>query len=55
MHRIIAFSWLLIAIYGLCDYVWGSAWMANSIPMLFAISVYANLASHWSAAEASDE
>jgi hypothetical protein len=60
MNIALAWSWFFVGIYGLLEYL---SWIphnplladkiANSIPILFAISVYANFVGHLSTAEAS--
>lgn len=47
MHRALAASWLLLAIPTLL-------WWSQSILWVAFMSLYANVASHWAAAEAAE-
>lgn len=51
-HLIWAWSWFSFGLLGLADYLWGTEYVANSIPVLFFISVYANFTGHLSTAQA---
>lgn len=52
---ILAWMWFAFGLLGLADYIWGTHYLANSIPVLFFISVYANFVGHLSASEAANE
>lgn len=52
LNLILAWSWFGFGVFGLVDFLWGSLGIAKSIPILFAISVYANYVGHISAAAA---
>ncbi len=52
LNVVLAVAWFLFGIWGLLDYLFGGLGIAESIPILFFISVYANTAGHWSAAAA---
>lgn len=47
LHRIVAVAWLLLAIPTLL-------WWRNSILWVAFMSLYANVASHWAAAQAAE-
>jgi hypothetical protein len=56
-HHIAAWAWFAFGIYGLIEYVIEKTTgvkifsVANSIPVLFAISVYANFVGHLASAQ----
>ena len=56
LNLVLAWAWFAFGIIGLVDYVhWvdlPGQTLANSIPVLFAISVYANFVGHLSTAQA---
>lgn len=54
-HRILKWLWLLFGFIGLIDYFLISGTIANSIPVLFTISVAANVIAHWAAEEAAED
>lgn len=55
-HRIMKWLWTLFGAAGVGDFLLrGGDSIANSIPILFAISVAANVIAHWAAEEASDD
>jgi hypothetical protein len=57
-HVIAAWAWFAFGVYGLIEYLVEAVTdvelfaVANSIPVLFAISVYANFVGHLSSAQA---
>lgn len=55
LNVILAWSWFFFGIYGLVDYLWLHQGIAQSIPVIFAISVYANFVGHLSTSEAAHE
>jgi len=54
-HTVAAWLWLGLGVIGTAEYLVSgkSAVLANSIPALFFISVYANTVGHWSSQQAS--
>lgn len=55
LHLTLAWAWFAFGAYGLIDYLWIKLGIANSIPILFAISVYANFVGHLSSSEAAND
>lgn len=54
MHTIAAWAWFVFGVYGVFTYVTDTGpSIAESIPVLFFISVYANTVGHWSSQQAS--
>lgn len=52
-HKWAAWGWLAFGLYGIAAFLRGwSPNVADSIPVLFFISVYANLVGHWSSQQA---
>jgi hypothetical protein len=53
VNLVLAWAWLTFGIWGLVNYATGwSPNLADSIPVLFIISVYANFTGHLSTAQA---
>lgn len=53
-HTVAAWAWFFVGIVGIAEYAFkrSDAVIANSIPVLFFISVYANTVGHWSSQQA---
>lgn len=55
LHRKLKWFWVVVGVAGLVDFlVRGDQSIANSVPVLFALSVAALAIGEWSAEEASD-
>ncbi len=54
-HTAAAWAWFVFGLIGTIEYLMRgkTAFLANSIPVLFFISVYANTVGHWSCQQAS--
>ena len=53
VNLVLAWTWLAIGAWGLVDYMTGvGPNLADSVPVLFIISVYANFTGHLSTAQA---
>jgi hypothetical protein len=56
MHRRLKWVWVGCLFVGLIDYLWWPKWgIADSIPVIYALSVIALALSSWAAEEAAPE